>query len=101
MERRGQAQGVVLVRSPLDLVLEALAGAGCGYRRIGRSWQARCPVHDDRTPSLSIREGADGRVLLHCFAGCETGAVLEALGLQFSDLFPQSRGRRRGGMSLS
>ena len=32
-------------------------------------WMARCPSHEDKTPSLSIREGDDGRVLLHCFAG--------------------------------
>lgn len=51
-------------------------------------WVARCPGHDDRSPSLSIRERDDGTVLLHCFAGCETADVLAAIGLNFSDLYP-------------
>jgi hypothetical protein len=51
-------------------------------------WQARCPAHDDRGPSLSVRELDDGRVLVHCFAGCEVHAVLSAVGLTFDDLFP-------------
>lgn len=51
-------------------------------------WVACCPAHDDRSPSLSVRELDDGRVLLHDFAGCEAGAVLGAVGLVYSDLFP-------------
>jgi hypothetical protein len=50
-------------------------------------WIARCPGHGDKSPSLSIREMEDGRVLLHCFAGCPNGDVLQALGLRMSDLF--------------
>ena len=38
----------------------------------------RCPAHDDRTPSLSVRAG-DRRLLFHCFAGCETANVIRAL----------------------
>jgi DNA primase len=34
------------------------------------SWTACCPAHNDGSPSLAIREGEDGRVLLHCFGGC-------------------------------
>lgn len=64
-----------------------------GLRRTGRDrWAARCPAHKDRGPSLSVRELEDGRVLLHCFAGCEVGAVLGALGIDMADLFPP-RGR--------
>ena len=51
-------------------------------------WIARCPAHDDKGPSLSIRELEDGRVLLHCFAGCEVEAILDAVGMTFGDLFP-------------
>lgn len=51
-------------------------------------YQARCPAHADRGPSLSIRELDDGRVLMHCFAGCDTHSVLSALGLSFDDLYP-------------
>lgn len=50
-------------------------------------WIARCPAHDDRSPSLSIREADGGRVLIHCFGGCKTGAILDAIGVEFSTLF--------------
>lgn len=49
-------------------------------------WSARCPAHQDRSPSLSIQEIGQ-RILLHCFGGCEPVAIVEALGLQLRDLF--------------
>ncbi len=49
-----------------------------GGRKSGSDWMARCPAHDDRNPSLSISE-RDGRVLVHCHAGCEQAAVIKAL----------------------
>ena len=58
-----------------------------GFRRAGKGWEARCPGHEDRRASLSISLGDDGRVLLHCHAGCETAAVLAKLGLEERDLF--------------
>jgi len=51
-------------------------------------WVARCPAHDDRGPSLAVRELEDGRVLVHCFAGCCVDEVVSAAGLEMSDLFP-------------
>jgi hypothetical protein len=57
-------------------------------KRSGEGWQAKCPAHDDREPSLTINEGADGRVLLYCHAGCPTDDVLSALGITHRDLFP-------------
>ncbi len=51
-------------------------------------WLAKCPAHEDRSPSISIRELEDGRCLIHDFGGCETAEVLEALGMTLSDLFP-------------
>jgi hypothetical protein len=51
-------------------------------------WIARCPAHDDKAPSLAIRELDDGRVLLHCFAGCGAAEVLDALDMDFSELYP-------------
>lgn len=51
---------------------------------------AKCPAHADRTASLSVKELPDGRILLHCFAGCPAAAVTDAVGLTLSDLFPQS-----------
>jgi putative DNA primase/helicase len=85
--------------TPLDLVLAKLDGR---VRRSGRSYQARCPAHEDRSPSLSIREGHDGRVLLHCHAGCDTREVLAEIGLGFRDLFPSTaRSRGRSGYDRS
>lgn len=51
-------------------------------------WMARCPAHGDKGPSLSVRELADGRVLVHCFAGCAVHEVLGAVGLDIEALFP-------------
>jgi 5S rRNA maturation endonuclease (ribonuclease M5) len=56
--------------------------------KAGSGWSAKCPAHADHNASLSITEGAGGRVLLHCHAGCPTDAVLDKLGLVISDLFP-------------
>ena len=53
---------------------------------------SRCPSHDDRSPSLAIKEEDDGRILLHCFAGCETENVLASIGLTFSDVMPERIG---------
>lgn len=56
-------------------------------------WTARCPgpahAHGDRHPSLNIRELPDGRVLMNCPVCQDTAAILAALGLAFSDLFPE------------
>lgn len=58
-------------------------------KRTGKaSWIACCPAHDDRGPSLSIRELDDERVLLHCFSGCSVHEVLNAVGLDMAELFP-------------
>ena len=51
-------------------------------------WIGRCPAHDDRSPSLALRELDDGRVLVHCFAGCSAQEVVTGVGLDLSDLFP-------------
>lgn len=51
-------------------------------------WIACCPAHDDKHPSMTVRELEDGRVLVHCFAGCAIDEVLGALGLSFDALFP-------------
>lgn len=60
-----------------------------GVRATGRDrWLARCPAHGDKSPSLSIRELEDGRVLLHDFAGCDTESILAAVGLDIAALFP-------------
>ncbi|MGH8272803.1 MAG: DNA primase [Gammaproteobacteria bacterium] len=62
-----------------------------GVRETGAGrWIACCPAHKDKSPSLSIRELSDGRVLLHDFGACETLDVLGAVGLELKDLYPDS-----------
>ena len=64
-----------------------------GVKKTGlSSWAARCPAHEDRSPSLSVKLLDDGRTLLHCFGGCSTDSVLAAMGLEMSDLFPDKLG---------
>ena len=60
-------------------------------RGTGR-WSAKCPAHADQSPSLSIREVDDGRILIYCFAGCDVHAITAALGIELSDLFPERLG---------
>jgi putative DNA primase/helicase len=62
-----------------EIIARALGG-----RNAGSGWMARCPAHDDRTPSLSLRDTKNGKVLVRCHAGCaqdEVIATLKASGL--------------------
>ena len=66
---------------------ELLLGRLDGVIRTGAGrWSARCPAHDDRSPSLSVRID-DDRLLFHCHAGCAPEDVLAAVGLSWSDLY--------------
>ncbi len=76
--------------STIDHVLSHLQGV----RRSGAGYVAKCPHHDDRQASLSIKEAADGKVLLHCFAGCGNADVVVSAGLAFVDLFPPGHRER-------
>jgi hypothetical protein len=60
------------------MTAEAIARA-LGGHRAGASWMARCPVHEDRRPSLSISAGKDGKVLVRCHAGCNQRDLIAAL----------------------
>lgn len=50
-----------------------------GAKGRGPRWVARCPAHDDRSPSLSIATGDDGKLLLRCHTGCSFLAIVAAL----------------------
>ena len=56
-------------------------------KKNGKEWMAQCPAHDDGTNSLEITNGNEGRILLHCLAGCEPTEILSKINLKFSDLF--------------
>lgn len=71
------------------MTTEALLEKLDKVRRTGKgTWTARCPAHGDKGPSLNIREKDDGKVLVRCFAECSVHEILDAVGLEISDLFP-------------
>jgi hypothetical protein len=77
--------------TPVDRVLAALRDHGHEPKRSGKGWSCRCPAHEDRSPSLSVNAGDDGRALVRCHAGCTVEAVCAAIGLQPSDLFDREQ----------
>ncbi len=60
------------------MTAESIAKA-LGGRKAGGGWTARCPAHDDHTPSLSIRDAEENKVLVRCHAGCDQERVIAAL----------------------
>lgn len=52
-------------------------------------WLACCPAHQDRTASLAITDNGDGRILINCFAGCDTYSILRSVGLDWADVMPE------------
>jgi hypothetical protein len=68
-----------------------------GVKQVGPDrWTALCPGHDDRSPSLSIREAGDGKILLTCWSCCTAEEIVAALGLTMADLFPDNSRHIRG-----
>jgi hypothetical protein len=60
------------------------------FRKSGTgNYMACCPAHSDRSASLSIKEEPDGRVLFHCFAGCDKEDILAACGMDWQDVMPE------------
>lgn len=87
----GLGHGLDVVNSVLhELVLPKLSG----IRKIADGYTARCPAHEDNSPSLSIKQGANQPVVFHCFAGCEQDAILDALGLTWTDVSAPREERR-------
>jgi hypothetical protein len=76
--------------TPVELLLSKLPGA----RKAGNGWSARCPAHSDRKASLSVSAGDDGAALVKCHAGCDTTAIVSAVGLKLSDLFAPKSGAK-------
>lgn len=78
-----------LTYNRIDLIIARLKNKGYRVKYTGKnSYMAQCPCHEDKEPSLAVSEGDDGRVLLKCFAGCDTEDIVKALGLSMADLFP-------------
>lgn len=88
----GQAPERNYSSAPVHALLDRLDGV----RETGAGrWIARCPSHEDRNPSLGIRELDDGTVLIRCHAGCGAADVVAAVGLELRDLFPERNDHRQ------
>lgn len=79
--------------APIEVVLQSL---GSAKPNGPDKWIARCPAHNDKEPSLVIRNSEDGKVLLHCFAGCTITEITAAISLRVNDLFPGDKQSRNG-----
>lgn len=73
----------------LNLLLSKLSKVKSLPSKDGRAlWQACCPAHDDKTPSLSISFDDNEKIGIHCFAGCNAGNIMSAVGMAVKDLYP-------------
>jgi len=69
-----------------EVALESVLARLQRVARNGEGWSAQCPAHDDRNPSLSIHV-REGKILLHCHAGCSVESICAAIGLETRELF--------------
>jgi hypothetical protein len=77
-----------MTSSAVQRALDALEACDCNPRgNVDRGWDARCPAHEDRSPSLKLDQGRDGRALVYCHRGCSLGEITASLKLTASDLF--------------
>jgi len=76
--------------SDLPSKYNAVFSALQGVKQQPDDWIANCPAHDDNDASLHLKEGHDGKLILHCHSnsGCEFEDIRKALGLEFKDFFP-------------
>jgi hypothetical protein len=59
-------------------------------------WLACCPAHNDKSPSLAIKQTDNGKILIYCFAGCQVTDIVAAVGLELSDLMPNDPTYKKG-----
>lgn len=71
--------------SNVDMLLARLDGV----QKSGPGWRARCPACGGKSRKVSVGITDDGKILVCCFGGCEALAVVQAVGLTLSDLFPE------------
>lgn len=91
MQTKSGPEAAAIVRgnyNPIEAVLSRLDRV---KKTAPDKWIALCPAHPDKRPSLSVKEAEDGKVLLHCWAGCGAAEIVTALGLSLADLFPEDR----------
>lgn len=72
----------------LEIILSKLSKV---RKSSNNSFMACCPAHDDNSPSLSIKDAGDGKLLLNCLAGCEIEDILGELGMEWADIMPPNQ----------
>jgi RecA-family ATPase len=76
----------------MSLTLRSIAAA-LGGKISGKTAMCRCPAHDDKTPSLSVKQAAAGKLLFKCHAGCTQEEVVAAL--KGRGLWPEPDDKRK------
>lgn len=74
-----------MTKPDINLILNKLERV----RKLGKGYTALCPSHKDSNPSLSVSEGDEGRILIHCHAGCSVDEIVSSLGIDIQELFPK------------
>ena len=71
------------------MYIEDLLNRFDGVRETGGGqYSCRCPAYEDKSNSLGIKQGDGDRIMMNCFAGCQTQDILSAVGLTFKDILP-------------
>lgn len=77
------------------MTLEQFVSRLEGVKPTRQGYLARCPAHQDTSPSLTVKDGERSNIVLHCFAGCRPSEVCASLGISLKDLFDDEEGLPR------
>jgi len=78
--------------TPLDILFQKIVT----LTRANKQGKGYCPAHKDKTPSFSIDQGTDGRILMKCHTGCTIDAICAAIPCDKADLFPPKPTQAQG-----
>jgi hypothetical protein len=88
-KNRGLMGSHALIANNIETKLDSFLSRLAGVKKTQSGWLAFCPGHNDkRSPSLGIKIGNNGGIILKCFAGCSADQIIAAVGLDFTDLYP-------------
>lgn len=86
---RGETNHAMSMLKPLPQpIATAIRARGGTIKPAGDQWMVSCPSHDDSTPSLAIKHGDNGGVILYDHGGCTTADIVAAWGLSIADIMP-------------
>jgi len=81
---------LLILQGVLTMVINEFLIRLDGVRKTGSNqWISKCPSHDDKSPSLSIKACDNEAILIYCFAGCSPYDIVKAIGAKISELFPK------------